>query len=147
MLLLNVVPLFSSVPKLHFQMEEALFINYSLLITLLTDSIPLCIKLCYSTIEFHHFRCSFLSLTSNFRHNSRTGTLKDQYICGHFKLLGYNFRCFVGVPNEMLDFHPFSGLSSVSMANTLLTTVSKQQWGCCLLVHATGVTSLQISCT
>ena len=64
---------------------------------------------------------------SNFLHNSRIGTLKDQCICGHFKQMGYNFRCFVGVPNEMLDLRHFFALSSVSVGSTLLTIVSKQQ--------------------
>jgi hypothetical protein len=80
---------------------------------------------------------------SNFRHNSRIGTLKDQCICGHFKQLGDNFRCFVGVPYEMLDLRPFSALSSVRVANTLLAIVSKQQKAWCLFVHATCATWLQ----
>jgi hypothetical protein len=64
---------------------------------------------------------------TNFHHNSRIGTLKDQCICGHFKQIGYNFRCFVGVQNEMLDLRPFSARSSVSVGSTLLAIVSKQQ--------------------
>jgi len=83
---------------------------------------------------------------SNIRHNSEIGMLKDQCICGHFERLGYNFRCFVGVPNEILDVLPSAAISSVSVANTLLAMASKQQWGWSLIVRVTYVTSLQRNC-